>query len=157
MNPIYRAVLLIYFITHIPITILIDLQAILAQHYPEALKTFMKTEYAIKYGDFLMLSPPVWMKSLIVFELFQLPFFFFAAYALIYKKNVLRIPSIIYGSHVTTAVSVILSEFYFSDKITTSQKVVLFSFYLPYLIIPFTITVYMAFTEKPFEDKKKTK
>ena len=159
MNSMYRIMLIVYFVIHIPTTIIVDLQAIFADYYPEALRTFFQEQYIVKYGDFLMAAPPVWLKAMIYFELLQLPFFFVATYALVNKKNWIRIPAIIYGSHVTTTVSVILSEFYFSDKITTAQKTVLFSFYLPYLFIPLSITVYMALVTEPFGVKgtKKTK
>ena len=155
MNPLYRGILLVYFIIHIPTTLLIDLQFLFSEAYPKFLKDLVRDQYLLKFGDFLMSNPPVWTKSLIAFEIFQVPFFFVAIYALIYKKNWIRIPSIVYGSHVVTAVTLVLSEFYFSDKISSNQKMVLFSFYLPYLIIPFSLTLYMCFVTKPFLSTEK--
>ena len=159
MNIIYRSILLIYFITHIPITLMVDLQSLFNSLYPELypafLKEFVRDQYLNKYGDYLMTTPPVWLKALLYFEILQIPFYFAAIYALTYRKNWIRIPAVIYGSHVTTAVALLLAEFQFSDKITDKQRLILCSFYLPYLIIPLSLTLYMTFVTKPFNKKEK--
>lgn len=59
MNTLLRYVFLAYFISHIPITILIDLQGNWGQSYPLALQHINKW-YCDTYGDFLMAAPPVW-------------------------------------------------------------------------------------------------
>ena len=139
---------------------MVDLQSLFNSLYPELypafLKEFVRDQYLNKYGDYLMILPPVWLKALLYFEILQIPFYFAAIYALIYRKNWIRTPAIIYGSHVTTAVALLLAEFLFSDKITDSQRLILCSFYLPYLIIPLSLMLYMAFVSKPFmkEEKK---
>lgn len=158
MNLLFRGFLVVYFVTHIPTSLFIDLQALFIDQYPEFLKEFVRDQYISKYGDYLMADPPIWMKALIGFEVLQVPFFFIAVYAIVLKKNWIRIPSIIYSTHVVTAVSLILTDFYNSAKLTFNQKAVLFSFYLPYLLIPLSLLLYMSFVPKPFKrsiDSKK--
>jgi hypothetical protein len=104
-----------------------------------------------------MANPPVWFKACVFFEVLQLPYFFVAAYAFINKKNWIRTPSLIYGSHVTTVVTALLSEFLTSTRLDESQKLTLASFYLPYLIMPAILTGYMALAEKPFPDATTSK
>lgn len=156
MNSLLRAVFLIYFITHIPITLSLDLQVLFGEFYPPAFQN-LATWYINTYNDQLILTKPVWLKSFIWAELlFQTPFFFVATYALLFKKNWIRIPSIIYGAHVATTVWAILAEFIASESISEQQKLVLFSFYAPYFIIPALLMWYMAVTPVPFEVKKKS-
>lgn len=155
MNTLYRGILLVYFITHIPATLFVDMQFLFPTVYPQVLKDFVTDQYLIKFGDFLFANPPIWAKSLLAFEMLQLPFFVVAIYALLFKKNWIRIPAIVYGSHVVTAMTLILSEFYFSERISSSQRMFLFAIYLPYLIIPLSLTVYMCFISKPFPKKEK--
>ena len=157
MNQIYRVFLIVYFVTHIPILFLIDFQALFIEFYPKALKDFVQNQYITKFGDYLMGDPPIWLKALIGFEVLQVPFFFIATYAIVFKKNWIRIPSIIYSSHVVTAVSIILTDFYNSTRISFNQKAVLFSFYLPYLLIPLSLLLYMSFVPKPFHSSVATK
>lgn len=116
----------------------IDLQGVLGSwvSYPKTL-TNLFGWYITTHNDFLMRNPPIWLKSFLICEaLFQLPFFFVASYALYAKKNFIRIPMIIYCSHVATTVVPILSEFYFSEELTDQQRTQLVLFYVPYLIIP---------------------
>jgi hypothetical protein len=155
MNNFLLLTFLIYFITHIPITICLDLQALLGAYYPEILRSFYAW-YVQSFNDVLMTNPPVWLKSFIFAELvFQLPFFFVAIYGLYFKKNWIRIPSIIYGIHVSTTVWPILSSIVFSELNTDSEKIILFSCYAPYLLIPLLLAIYMTFNEVPFKSKTK--
>lgn len=157
MNSFLRAVFLVYFITHIPITLSLDLQVLFGEYYPDSFQA-LATWYIDTYNDQLILHKPVWLKSFIWAELlFQTPFFFVATYALLFKKNWIRIPSIIYGAHVATTVWAIIAEFIASTTISSEEKLVLFSFYAPYFIIPALLTWYMAVTPVPFDDKKKSK
>jgi hypothetical protein len=97
MNSFLRGLFLIYFVTHIPITILVDAQALFGDVYPAPLQNVMAW-YIGTYGDFLMDQKPDWLKSMIICEVFlQLPFFFVATFALAYKKAWIRIPMIVYG------------------------------------------------------------
>lgn len=155
MHVVFRYALLAYFITHIPITLFIDMQFLFPEQYPDFLRRFVATHYVNKFGDYLMADLPVWLETAMFFEILQIPYFFAATYAVIYRKNWIRIPSIVYGSHVTTVVSMILADFYSSEKITYDQKVMLFSLYLPYLMFPFFLMTYMCFESKPFTKNEK--
>jgi hypothetical protein len=154
MNSILRGIFLFYFISHIPATIFVDFQAIFGRLYPETLRNFFSW-YTSNYHDFLMASPPLWLKSFIFAEaLFQFPFFFFAIYCLWYKKNMIRIPGIIYGIHVSTTLIPILSEFYTSRRLRNSERNALLGFYLPYLIIPFMFAMVLSVNPYPFPHRK---
>lgn len=151
MNGFLRLVFLGYFITHIPITLSLDLQALFGPYYPPAFQA-LSAWYVSTYNDQLMMHPPAWFKSFIVAELlFQLPFFFVATYGLLFKKNWIRIPSIIYGTHVATTLLPILADTLTSAVTTQQQKLVLFGFYFPYFLIPALLAGYMAVYPLPFE------
>jgi hypothetical protein len=157
MNFLLRLILIVYFVTHIPISIFVDLQTIFpVEWYPEVLQKLVKW-YASTHGDFLIANPPQWFKTCIWFEVFQVPYFFAATYALIYKHNWIRVPSLVYGAHVTTVVSAILSEFLVSESLSRNQKLVLFSFYFPYWLMPAILTVYFTLVEKAFPEKSDKK
>lgn len=156
MNEIFRYILLGYFISHIPITLIVDFQVILGQYYPPILQQVF-TFYIDTYHDHISATQPWWFKSFVWAEaLFQLPFFFVATYGLLYKKNWIRIPSIVYGIHVATTVWPILAETIFSTLNTFDEKKVLIGFYAPYFIIPLLLALTMCFEEKPFGTKSKS-
>jgi len=75
----------IYFLTHIPITLLVDAQVVLpASFFPKILSTVF-TQFATTFQDPLLTSKPIWFQSFTACEVFlQLPFFFFALYGIIY-------------------------------------------------------------------------
>ena len=140
-----------YFITHIPISISLDFQALFGDFYSQGFKD-INTYYVKTYNDPLMATTPIWFKSFIACEvIFQLPFFFIASYALLYEQKWIRIPMIIYGTHVSTTLVPILAEFLFSKTNTTTEKAILFSFYLPYFIIPLLLAIVFGVYENPFE------
>lgn len=146
---------LVWYIVHIPITLLIDLQAIFGKYYPIVLQNTV-TWYTDNFRDLLMLHTPAWFQSFIVAELlFQLPFFFVATYGLLYKRNWLRIPSIIYGTHVATTVWPILADLLMSSEHSYQEKTYLFAIYSPYFLIPAFIAAYFAAVAKPFAEKSK--
>ena len=77
-----RKAFLVYFLSHVPITLLIDSQGLLGPYYPKFL-TDVVAWYCGLFGDILMKNAPsteyAWFSSLICCEiLFQLPFFFVA-------------------------------------------------------------------------------
>lgn len=155
MNEGIRILFLAWYIIHIPITLLIDLQAIFGKHYPLQLQSVV-TWYTDNFRDLLMLHTPAWFQSFIVAELlFQLPFFFVATYGLMYKKNWLRLPSVIYGTHVATTVWPILADLLMSTQHSDSEKFYLFAIYSPYFLIPAFIAAYFTAVAKPFGDKSK--
>ena len=145
-----------YYISHIPITLCLDLQGLLQPYYPAVLQELLSW-YVKNFNDPLMGGQPVWFKSFIFWECFQVPYFAVAANAMIRRDNSIRIPSIIYGAHVSTTVSAILTDLYFSPKVTDDQRALLFGLYLPYFIFPFCILIYFAAYSEPFGPSLKKK
>ena len=74
---------------------------------------------------------------------------------MIYKKNMIRIPGIIYGTHVATTLIPILGEFLMDRRLHASERNVLLGFYLPYLIIPALFAIVLSVEAFPFPHKKK--
>ena len=149
MNAFIRWSIIVYLTTHFPITLIMDLQALLQPLYPATLRN-VHTWYCSTFNDVLMREQPIWFKSFIFYEIFHLPFFVFATHAMIYQKNYIRIPAIIYGSHVVTTVSAILCEIVLSNNNTFDEKKILFAFYFPYLLFPAIILYYFTMYSDPF-------
>mmetsp|Transcript_12466 Transcript_12466/g.24748 ORF Transcript_12466/g.24748 Transcript_12466/m.24748 type:complete len:173 (-) Transcript_12466:11-529(-) len=136
MNTLLRNVFLAFFATHIPITLLIDGQALLPFLYPSFLRDLSVT-YTTTFNDTLMSNPPSWLKSLIAAELlFQVPFFFVALKAFATRDNSIQPYATAYAAHTVTTLIPILHHFHVDENVTTSEEAVLLGFYLPYLLIP---------------------
>ncbi|XP_008300902.1 sigma intracellular receptor 2 [Stegastes partitus] len=142
-----------YFASHIPITLFIDLQALLPGHvYPQPLKDLLRW-YAEDFRDPMVLDPPHWFKSFIFCEaLLQTPFFPIAAYAFLKGScKWIRTPAIIYSTHVATTLIPILAHilFYqFPEKPhpgprTQKERWMLVSIYAPYLVVPVLLLLTM--------------
>ncbi|XP_028662569.1 sigma intracellular receptor 2 [Erpetoichthys calabaricus] len=151
-------VFFLYFASHIPITVFIDLQALLPSNvYPQSLKDLLKW-YVQTYKDPMMMNPPSWFKSFIFCEaILQLPFFPVAAYAF-YKGNCrwIRTPAIIYSTHVATSLIPILGhtlfhkfpkDGMFPGPQTLRERVALMGIYIPYLVIPILILLTMLYSK----------
>ena len=137
MNSTLRTVFLAYFITHIPISLVLDFQALLGAYYPPILKS-LYSWYTAQFQDHLMATKPLWLQSFILAEvILQFPLFFFFIRGLMKKEyHKIKIPGIIYGAHVATTVWAILAETIISDKNSTNEKIILTSFYFPYFLVP---------------------
>jgi hypothetical protein len=86
------------------------------------------------------------------------PYFLYGIRGMLAKDNSIRIPSIIYGAHVTTTVSAILAELVFGPaKITSSEKSLLFALYLPYFLFPCAILLFFTASPEPFGNDKTNK
>ncbi|CAL8372479.1 unnamed protein product [Gadus morhua 'NCC'] len=145
-----------YFASHIPITLFIDLQALLPdQVYPNVLKDLLRW-YAEEFKDPMVVDPPTWFKSFILCEaLVQMPFFPVAAYAF-FKGGCkwIRTPAIIYSTHVATTLVPILAHvllFPFPLKPnagpqTSKERLTLVSIYAPYLLVPLMLLFTMLFS-----------
>ena len=157
INSFMRALYLGYFISHIPITLCVDMQALFGQYYPEPLRNLFAW-YSSTYHDVLMAPPsPIWLQSFITCEVFlQLPFFFYATRALWNRDNSIRVPMIIYGTHVATTVLPILAELLHSPELTASEVMILLSFYVPYLLIPLALVYDFSSSAEPLAPLKKT-
>ena len=146
-----RIAFLIFFASHIPITLLVDGQAFLPRSlYPTAIQDVL-TWYCATFADNLMQPPAydVWFSSVVACEiLFQLPFFAYAVYALldperVNGRGIFRSACLIYGSHTATTLVPILATIATDPETNWAQRATLFGFYLPYLVFPLWL-VYIA-------------
>ncbi|TEA28540.1 hypothetical protein DBR06_SOUSAS2010178, partial [Sousa chinensis] len=161
----------LYFLSHIPITLLVDLQAVLPRDlYPVELRN-LRQWYTEAFKDPLLQNPPVWFKSFLFCELvFQLPFFPVATYAF-FKGGCrwIRTPAIIYSVQTMTTLIPVLSTFLLEDFSKAScfrgqgpktfhERLFLMSVYMPYFLIPLVLLLFML--HNPYyksEEKRKKK
>ncbi|KAL7520061.1 hypothetical protein ACHAWX_004811 [Stephanocyclus meneghinianus] len=145
LKGITRISYLVFFISHIPITLLIDGQAFLPRNwYPQSLVDIVDW-YVSTFKDKMMSHPTEpWFKSLISLEiLFQLPFFVYAVHCLLQHKDgiLFRSLCIVYGASTSTTIVPILASIVSDSDATFSEKSILLGFYLPYLIFPLWLTL----------------
>ncbi len=89
-------------------------------------------------------NPPIWFQSLIWLELiFQLPFFFFAAYAFAYKRTWITTPAIVYGISVAATTFPILVHQLCSGPTGPALAAI----YAPYMIIPALVAGKFAYAK----------
>lgn len=161
----WRKAFLAFFLSHIPITILIDAQAVFSPWYPKVLRDLVAW-YCHLFGDVLMEYPsPGWFRAIVAGEVFlQLPFFGVAA-KMIWKTpsgslypSWFRTASLVYGAHTCTTMIPILATFWgaadeSAKVMTTSQVVATTAIYLPYLVFPFALICFAAAEESPHSTK----
>ena len=136
----------IFFLVHIPTTLLCDAQAI----YPSFLQneTLLSNVeyYTFLTGDHLMKSALpnsqnlIWFKSIIFMELFlQVPYFCFALKGLWFDQlgqDLHRVLALAYSSHVMTTVVPLLGEFWFRKQLTLVQRGGLIGVYGIFFVVP---------------------
>lgn len=157
------ALVLGYFISHIPITFFFDGQGWLKGRQVAGIPLIpqplvdLQAWYCAEYGDPLICGRPdqaAWFKAIVAAELLlQLPFFFVAIYGWWKRRNWLRIPLVIYGSHVATTLVPIygaLIDASRQKKLKDGQFYFLASVYAPYLIIPLFLVGYAAMRKDLF-------
>ncbi|KAI7843617.1 hypothetical protein COHA_002857 [Chlorella ohadii] len=157
MNNFLYFIYLGFFLSHIPITLFVDSQAVLpASWFPSVCRKMMAW-YFETHRDPLMMHLPVWFKTLVYSEIYlQLPFFFVATYAFVGKKNWIRIPAIFYGAFVTSTMLPILAEL----AVHTGpgyRPAIVTSFYAPYLLVPLCLALHMMVTPQPFGSSRSSK
>lgn len=141
-------VFFVYYLTSVPIAFFVDLQAVLPEEmYPKQLVN-LKNWYCREFRDPMMVDPPPWFHSFCLCEIFlQLPFYFVGIYA--YYKGAakakwVRIPAIMYSTHVVTTLITIFYHtlvYDFSHSLHPAprnfhERLILLSIYSPYLVIP---------------------
>jgi len=159
-----RVAFLCFFASHIPITLFIDGQAALPHYiYPRIVQDLLDW-YTGTFKDHLMSRPhDLWFTSIVTCELiFQVPFFFYAVYALsnparVCGKGNFRSACIAYGAHTSTTLVPILTSIANDALLTTPEMLTLLGFYLPYLIFPFWLLVIAVTSDDVFQAKSKTK
>jgi hypothetical protein len=133
-----------FFLSHIPITICIDAQAVMPPElYPKALRELIAWYIAtLKDPLFAAVArkdPSIaWFQSIVFVEVAaQLPFFFVALAG--WRKSWVRIPAIVYGVHTATTLVPILGTFFSASLLSASERAVLCGIYMPYLVMPVLI------------------
>ncbi|KAK7687288.1 hypothetical protein QCA50_009793 [Cerrena zonata] len=157
----------VFFVIHIPNTLLVDLQALYPSHI---LPTFianlpklyvnMSSDPLIggAMGYFGIPQNYVWFKSFLFLEMFfQLPVFFLGVRGLWKDCRSIYVLLLVYGASTTTTLfpclAVLLNTPITSSEtiaakaisITSEQRTLLLSSYIPFLLIPLTLTIDMAF------------
>ncbi|KAI8333614.1 transmembrane protein 6/97 [Chlamydoabsidia padenii] len=135
-------VFFIFFITHIPITLLLDLQAIYPTWLVPSVLLQANAWYVnLTHDPFMGATSPIyWFQSFVSLEaICQLPFFFVASHGLYYDQSFIRLPMIVYGAHVVTTVVPLLGELILNPLHV--NRVMLLAIYSPYFLIPLLILV----------------
>merc|ERR1719329_1115993 len=153
--PMSHTVFKFFFASHIPATAIVDLQVLLPKPWVPPFARNLLDFYVAQTQDHLMMTRPIWFKSLISLEVaFQFPFFFVAMYAFKKRKNWIRIPAIVYASHAVTQMAPILAAVLFDPAVPDSKRALLSSIYLPYLAIPLWLLIHMVRNPEPFGKDK---
>ncbi|KAJ1953767.1 Transmembrane protein 97 [Dipsacomyces acuminosporus] len=137
----------VYFAAHIPITIFVDIVPLLPVGCIPAPLLALNSFLTGQLRDPFMIvgsqrTDLTWFRSFLFCELlFQLPFLFYAAWTLWYNSPHRHLPLVVYGAHVSTTMAPILGTLVFAtpDR-SLSDKALLASMYLPYLLIPLSMT-----------------
>ncbi|KDD76725.1 hypothetical protein H632_c126p2 [Helicosporidium sp. ATCC 50920] len=143
-------IIAVFLFVHIPITILLDAQAVFPRSWFHPTLIGAHRHYLLTYRDPLMTPPYApWFLSLVWTEMvLQLPFFFAGAYAFIARKNWIRIPAVAYSSFVLATMCPILAELWQHRGPGYARYTVL-SFYAPWALFPLLIFCRTAF-KQPF-------
>lgn len=89
-----------------------------------------------------MQTNPTWFVSLVWCECtLQLPLFALFAYGLWLQKPWLRVPALIYGTHVATTLLPIMADLLYGTALPKHMAVLVYS---PYLLLPLALVVRMA-------------
>ncbi|KAI9146159.1 transmembrane protein 6/97 [Paraphysoderma sedebokerense] len=149
-------VFFVFFLSHIPATLCIDLQIILPEYFPTVLRDVVQWYISVSKDPILAnASSPdfVWLRSIICCEfLFQLPIFFVGVVAT-WNDNTQRYKNLllVYGAHVATTLIPIFGTVWFhytTAKMALSQRLIVSAIYAPYLVIPLLLCWDLGFRNK---------
>ncbi|KAH7336884.1 transmembrane protein 6/97 [Rhizoctonia solani] len=154
----------IFFVIHIPATLLMDLQAIIPPGVLSPVFRIIPEFYLSISGDPLIAGAMglhgaptqfTWFRTFIMIEgLFQLPVFFLGLYALKNDSPYTPILLSLYGCHVTTTVIPVLTTTLATPMVFTGasdttpfaslnalQLTILMASYIPFLAVPLAMTI----------------
>jgi hypothetical protein len=97
-------------------------------------------------ADPLFMHPPVWMRIVTGLSAFvYMPFYFFLVYALVRGRNWIQLPSVIYGTMISTITGIIVFgvEFFGEPEFQTQNPVKFLAFNLPYVLLPILLLIRM--------------
>ena len=156
MHRALRVIFALYFATHIPITLLIDAQAVLPPAWFPGFARQLVDYHVRTFHDPLMRAPqPGWFRALVACELgLQLPFFFVALRALAARDDGARDAMLVYGAHVATTMVPILGVLATDESAFPSERarLTLICIYSPYLLVPLLLVIVMMSDLRPFSD-----
>ena len=120
------ALIALYFASHFVLGYLVDIQSVLPDvspalyaKYEAAGLTAVVQRWGEEQGDFLVLSNPLWFKSVIWFEVtLQLPACALIAYGWANRREWVKTPALVYSVHVLTTMVPIMAVLYFDPRPT---------------------------------------
>ncbi|KAI0316064.1 transmembrane protein 6/97 [Amylostereum chailletii] len=157
----------VFFLTHIPATLLVDCQALYpARYVPEIIRS-IPTWYVAVSGDPLIGGAMgihesgtkyAWFTTFLWLEaMFQLPVFFLGARALYNDSHQIYTLLLLYGASTATTTLACLGVLFATPttssvtiaeglvSIAPTQRAMLLSSYLPYFLLPLWMAIDMAF------------
>ena len=156
MHRALRVLFVLYFATHIPITLLVDAQAVLPPAWFPGFARRLVDYHVRTFHDPLMRAPqPGWFRALVACELgLQLPFFFVALRALAARDDGARDAMLVYGAHVATTMVPILGALATDNSAFPSElaRLTLVGIYSPYLLVPLLLVGVMMGSARPLSD-----
>ncbi|GMM34529.1 Ema19 protein [Saccharomycopsis crataegensis] len=150
-NPKLDTFYLLYFLIHIPITVLVDSALVIPPAYRLAIQTKVLNFHISENKDFILLLAPSWLKVAGFVELiFQLPVFFIGIYALWNDIKKFYPLLMTYGFNASLTTLFCLYDIYIYNNgssdllgftITQSDRLKLFWVYFPTFLIPLVMFI----------------
>ncbi|KAF9315142.1 hypothetical protein BG003_003466 [Podila horticola] len=141
----------VYFMAHIPTTILVDIVPIYPSFIQSLVKPLMDLQvwYVENLRDPLMADRElIWFNTFVHLEaLVQLPIFIYAAWALYNNKRSVALLICVYAAHVITTVVPCLTTLAlgkssdFPFEVSSDQRTILLSLYSPWFFFPLWMLV----------------
>lgn len=132
----------VYLLLHIPITVLVDSTLVVPPQYQWEISKKLLASHLATNKDFLLVQLPLWLKVFGGFELlFQLPLFFYCAYAI--QQQVSKsyyVWMAIYGFNAMLTTLVCMVYVWVEGEtngLTLGEVYRLEAVYAPYFVIPF--------------------
>ncbi|KAF9089111.1 hypothetical protein BGX29_009761 [Mortierella sp. GBA35] len=155
--------MVVYFVSHIPATTLMDLVPLYPSHIAPFIQPLLRLQdfYLETFKDPLMGDmSQIWFKTFLHMEgLFQLPFFFYAAWSLYHNKKSIALWICIYSAHVITTVVPVLTTLNFSKddqlpfEVSDSQRLFLNCLYTPWILFPLWMLIECFQRVRSFESQ----